>query len=439
MNVTASTNLQIGNYQALKAAHLSHDEEKYNSNKDIDYELKKYNTHKKYVDNMDEWKDENYEEPIREFNGRQKNKSRRFDDYSDYRKRQAEKGSRNQDIELSPNRLMIMNFADMASNENMKDFFTRRNKNKKMTEKEYYEMMAAGMDLAVERFNEKYEHLQITESFTHVNEGSPHTHCDLWVKGTDKFGKPFVDINDGLYAHYGKTRTVEKKNKDGTTENKDVRMTHKALWETFRRDIDENIIHQSMMDAIKEHYGRGVSGINFHRKESDIVGVNHDVFKDTAKKVTQQERKQLKQRSDKLDEREKHIKKEFLTEYDKLEQEKEAFEQEKQEFQEEKEDYQLMNDVTGAVAMAVFKNDPKRQHMYHEIKKDGINRYWYQGKPDTVLVTRSIIASLEEAKESGRKIESEDFIHQEAIKMQEERRETATHQRVVEQDDGPEL
>lgn len=307
MKVTASTNLQIGDYQALKAAHLSHDEDKYNSNADIDYSKKKYNTHNVYVDDMEAWKDEHYEEPIREYNARQKNKSRRFEDYKDYHKKQSEKGSRNKDREISPNRLMLMNFADMQSNKAIKHFLTKRIKNK-VTEEQYYQIMAEGMDLAVKRFNEKYgEHLQITESFTHVNEASPHTHCDLWAKGTDKFGKPVVDINDSLYAYYGKTRTVEKKKKDGTVEKKEVRMTHKALWETFRRDVDEEIIHKSMMDTIQKRTKTNIKGIDFHRKESEVTGINHELFKEAAKQATKSERVSLGKRGKVLDERERVV------------------------------------------------------------------------------------------------------------------------------------
>lgn len=301
MNVTASTHLMIGNYQALKAAHLSHDEKKYNSNKDIDYSKRKYNTHKVYVDDLDAWKDEQYEEPLRRYNARQKNKNRRFKDYAEYHERQANKGSRNKDIPLSPNRLMIMNFADMESNKKIKKFFMRKG----LTEKQYYEAMAEGMDLAVERFNEKFgEHLQITESFTHVNEGSPHVHCDLWAKGTDKFGKPVVDINDALYAIYGKTRTV--KDKDG--KEKEIRMTHKALWETFRADVDENIIYASMMDAVASKLGvRRLNGIDFYRKESAVTGERHEFYKQMAQEATRKERARLGKREAKVSEKEQEL------------------------------------------------------------------------------------------------------------------------------------
>jgi len=121
--------------------------------------------------------------------------------------------------------------------------------------------------------------------------------------------------------------------------------------------------------------------------------------------------------------------------------EKQEFEKEKQEFHQEKEQYQDIMDMTRASLMAIFKNDPERgrRDMYKQLKEKGIESFQYQGKPDTVLLTKATIASLEEINKNGRKVEGEEFIHQEVIKMQDDRRQSESHQRVVIQDDGPEL
>lgn len=268
MNFTAHTNAIVGNYGNLKAAHLNHDEDKYNSNNTIDYTLEKYNTNTIHVDDFDEWYHEKYEEPIIKYNAKQKRKDRKIENYDEHFEKRKNHGNRKNTEMYSPNRLLLMGFSDKLNNDELKKQLIEKFN---FTEEQYYRTMSKGMELAVESFNEKYDNMTIVESFTHVNEGYPHAHCNLYAHGLDKDGKPFTDVNDALYEHYGRNKETDK----GTTKRKSKR----ELWHEFRADVDENVIHKSMVQAVEEAYGAKLDGINFVRSGSELVGQQHDEHK----------------------------------------------------------------------------------------------------------------------------------------------------------------
>lgn len=276
MQFTAHTNAMVGNYADMKAAHLGHDEEKYNSNDTIDYAAAKYNTNTKHVEDFDEWYHEKYEEPILTYNAKQKRKDRKIESYDAYFEQKKNHGNRKNTELFSPNRLLLMGFSDKQNNDKLKSALMKQFG---FTEEQYYQTMANGMDLAVERFNEHFDNMTIVENYTHVNEGYPHTHANLYAHGTDKDGKPFTDVNDALFEHYGRFKTDEQgevlKNKKGNN----VRKSRMVLWEEFRADVDENIIHKSMVEAIEATHGKKIKGIDFKRSGTEFVGQQHDALK----------------------------------------------------------------------------------------------------------------------------------------------------------------
>lgn len=304
MTFTAHTNAMTGNYADMKAAHLEHDEEKYNSNDTINYDLAKYNTNTIHVDDFDDWYYEEYEMPIIKYNAKQKRKDRKIENYDAYFEQKKNHGNRKNTELFSPNRLLLMGFSDKQNNDKLKSALMKKFR---FTEEQYYQTMAKGMDLAVERFNEHFDNMTIVESFTHVNEGYPHTHANLYAHGTDKDGKPFTDVNDALFEHYGRFKTDDQgevlKNKKGNN----VRKSRMVLWEEFRADVDENIIHKSMLDAIEQTHGKKIRGIDFKRSGTEFVGQQHDALKEAKAAASAKVSKSLDDRAAKLDGRESDL------------------------------------------------------------------------------------------------------------------------------------
>ena len=309
MKVTATSHAMTGNYQSLKKAHLEHDEEKYNSNKDIRYDKKHLNTHHVHVEDFDAFYEEKYEGPIKEYNAKQTRKDRKIDDYDTYLEQKKSNKNRNKERPHDPNRLFLMSFSNMEDNDKIKNALMRK---LGLTEDEYLALMAGAMDLSVEKFNNKYGHcMTITEHFTHVNEASPHAHCNLYAHGTDKFGKPYTDINDSLKELYAGT-----KERDGKT----VRKNLKDYWKEFREEVDTMII-DSVQEKIQEKFKEKRNGqylpLELYRKDSDYVGMSGEVYKEVhrgadekleAKDFALQQREWLfKHREQSLTERERSV------------------------------------------------------------------------------------------------------------------------------------
>ena len=304
MQFTAHTNAIVGNYANMKIAHLEHDEKKYNTNKTIDYAAKKYNTNTIHVDDFDEWYHEKYEEPIIKHNAKQKRKDRKIENYDAYFEQKKNHGNRKNKELFSPNRLLLMGFSDKHNNDKLKNILMKKFG---FTEEQYYQTMAKGMDLAVERFNEHFDNMTIVESFTHVNEGYPHTHANLYAHGTDKDGKPFTDINDALFERYGRFKTDDQGNVMINHKGKNVRKSRMVLWEEFRADVDENIIHKSMLNAIEQTRGRKLKNIDFKRSGTEFVGQKHDALKEAKIAASAKVSKSLDDRAAKLDVRESDL------------------------------------------------------------------------------------------------------------------------------------
>lgn len=306
MKVTATSHAQTGSYSSLKKAHLEHDEEKYNSNKDIRYDKKHLNTHRVHVQDFDEFYEEKYEGPIKEFNLKQTRKDRKIDDYDSYLEKKKNNKNRNQKRPHDPNRLFLMNFSNKDDNDRIKNGLMGK---LNLTEDEYLALMASGMDLAVEKFNKKFDGcMTITEHFTHVNEASPHAHCNLWAHGKDKFGKPYTDINDSLKELYAGT-----KERDGKTVSKNL----KDYWKDFREEVDTMIIDSVKEKANEKLREKGIKKIlelELYRKDSDYVGMSGEVYKEVHREADrhlkekglslQQKEQGLKDKEQSLDDRE---------------------------------------------------------------------------------------------------------------------------------------
>lgn len=300
MQFTAHTNAMAGNYANMKIAHLEHDEKKYNTNKTIDYDAKKYNTNTIHVDDFDEWYHEKYEEPIIKYNAKQKRKDRKIENYDAYFEQKKNHGNRKNTELFSPNRLLLMGFSDKHNNDKLKNILMKKFG---FTEEQYYQTMAKGMDLAVEQFNEHFDNMTIVESFTHVNEGYPHTHANLYAHGTDKDGKPFTDINDALFERYGRFKTDDQGNVLINHKGNNVRKSRMVLWEEFRADVDENIIHKSMLESIEATHGKKLKNIDFKRSNAEFVNQKHGPLK--AAHIAAD--KSLDDRAAKLDGRESNL------------------------------------------------------------------------------------------------------------------------------------
>lgn len=302
MKVTATSHAQTGSYQSLKKAHLEHDEEKYNSNKDIRYDKKHLNTHHVHVPDFDAFYEEKYEGPIKEYNAKQTRKDRKIDDYDSYLEKKKNNKNRNQKRPHDPNRLFLMNFSNKDDNDRIKYGLMKQ---LNLSEDEYLALMASGMDLAVEKFNKKFDGcMTVTEHFTHVNEASPHAHCNLWAHGKDKFGKPYTDINDSLKEMYAGT-----KERDGKTVSKNL----KDYWKDFREEVDTLIIESVKEKANEKLREKGIKmnlELELYRKDSDYVGMSGEVYKEVHREADKQLEKKglsLQQREQALKDREQSL------------------------------------------------------------------------------------------------------------------------------------
>lgn len=294
MKTTAGIDTQIGSYSELRVAHLEHDEEKYNSNEDIDYSLKYLNSHEKHIDNFDEFYYENYEKPIEQVNEKHKKNrqyKRMFKDYDEYKQKQINSGRRKRyDKETGKayapksrkdeNRLLLMYYADKKSTDKIIKTFTQAG----FTKEEVLKAMGEGMNKSVHDFNEKHNNMKVIEHYTHVNEGYAHAHGNLYAYGTDRYGKPYYDINQSLFETYGGTKHKYKDGKPELDKNgkpKEFKKNVRDVWSDFRDDTDK-MIHKNVNDKLVElakSKGKRFDPPEFLRKESTETGVSHQKHK----------------------------------------------------------------------------------------------------------------------------------------------------------------
>lgn len=298
--ITGSTNTQIGNYFELKAAHLEHDEEKYNNNFDIDYSLKHLNTNHVHVENFDDFYYQKYEKPIEEKNAKHKERrqyGRMHKDFNDYKQKQInsgrrkKKGKNGKDImatsEKDENRLALFRYGSFEDQQQILIDF----KNMGFTKEETLRAIAKGLDDHVENFNKKHTNMKVVEHFTHVNEGSAHSHGNLYSYGLDKNGNPFYDINQALRAEYGDRMKTQldkngkiKRDKDGNLIERKPNV--KELWKHFRNDTDRSIVESVNKELVglAKTKDKDYTPPRFIRKETKDVGDEHDRIKENKKR-----------------------------------------------------------------------------------------------------------------------------------------------------------
>ena len=295
--ISGSANTITGSYKDLKYAHLEHDDDKFNSNKDIDYEKTKFNQHHYYLSehgykDENDFLDKNYEQPIQEMNEKykkQRQKTRILKDYAEYEK-QREQVIRNRGSKkpYGRNRLLTRKYGTKEDKEEIYNQFLKQD----VTVEEITGAINAGFHESTKAFNERYKgRMMIIESFTHLDEGADHTHDNFYGFGRDKFGKPYTDINQSLHDIYGGTKHKYNKNgemiRDKNGEPKEFKKNNRDVWKEFRDEMDKSTVEHvnaKLIDLAKDK-GFQFNAPKFVRKnvnENDYE--EHDIYKANAQR-----------------------------------------------------------------------------------------------------------------------------------------------------------
>ncbi|MGG4710432.1 hypothetical protein ACLPD8_18040, partial [Proteus mirabilis] len=237
---------------------------------------------------------ENYEKPIEQVNEKHKKNrqyKRMFKDYDEYKQKQINSGRRKRydketgksyapKSQKDENRLLVMYYADKKSTDKIIKTFTQAG----FTKEEVLKAMGEGMNKSVHDFNEKHNNMKVIEHYTHVNEGYAHAHGNLYAYGTDRYGKPYYDINQSLFETYGGTKHKYKDGKPELDKNgkpKEFKKNVRDVWSDFRDDTDK-MIHKNVNDKLVElakSKGKHFDPPEFLRKESTETGVSHQKHK----------------------------------------------------------------------------------------------------------------------------------------------------------------
>lgn len=295
--ISGSANTITGSYKDLKYAHLEHDDDKFNSNKDIDYEKTKFNQHHYYLSehgykDEDDFLDRNYEQPIQEMNEKykkQRQKTRILKDYAEYEK-QREQVIRNRGSKkpYGRNRLLTRKYGTKEDKEEIYNQFLKHG----VSIEEITRAINAGFHESTKAFNERYkERMMITESFTHLDEGADHTHDNFYGFGRDKFGKPYTDINQSLHDIYGGKKHKYNKNgemiRDKNGKPKEFKKNNRDVWKEFRDEMDKSTVEHvnaKLIDLAKD------KGFQFNAPKFVRKNVNehdyeeHDIYKANAQR-----------------------------------------------------------------------------------------------------------------------------------------------------------
>ena len=295
--ISGSANTITGSYKDLKYAHLEHDDDKFNSNKDIDYEKTKFNQHHYYLSehgykDEDDFLDRNYEQPIQEMNEKykkQRQKTRILKDYAEYEK-QREQVIRNRGSKkpYGRNRLLTRKYGTKEDKEEIYNQFLKHG----VSIEEITRAINSGFHESTRAFNERYkERMMITESFTHLDEGADHTHDNFYGFGRDKFGKPYTDINQSLHDIYGGKKHKYNKNgemlRDKNGKPKEFKKNNRDVWKEFRDEMDKSTVEHvnaKLIDLAKD------KGIQFNAPKFVRKNVNendyeeHDIYKANAQR-----------------------------------------------------------------------------------------------------------------------------------------------------------
>lgn len=277
----------MGNYGDLKYAHLEHDEEKYNTNQDINHDLTKYNKNEIYVEDKEQFIEDEYEEPIRKMNEKFKKRrqyKRMFNDYDDFVERKKNDKRRKNEM-YGRSRLYEKKFGTKEEKETIVNAF----KELDVSEEEVLTAMSEGMVEYGRRFNEKYEgNMKLIECYTHVDEpGGVHAHYDFMAYGTDKFGKPRADVNESLKEVYGTHTQRYKDNKPEYDKNGKPKMRKKQvseIWSEFRTDTDKmfhECVEEKIFDLAKSK--------NLNYEKSEFYRKNGNDYKEHDKYKAQKE------------------------------------------------------------------------------------------------------------------------------------------------------
>src|SRR5699024_1930157 len=255
---------------------------------------------------------------------------------------------------------------------------------------ELIEAYTEGYREYIEKHNEKFKTLPIYHSDLHFDETTPHSHDAIVVMGHTKTGRASDSIDNALGELYGYAPNFKSKAKNMSK----------------YREGNDKIMFDSVapkLEELGEQYGvpidfefirtgqEGSEDYKTYKKNKDNAKREAEIEKNTEK---MDKRRQIQENNKtKLDDYADMLQNEINL----FKKEKQEFEKEKQEFHQEKEQYQDIMDMTRASLMAIFKNDPERgrRDMYKQLKEKGIESFQYQGKPDTVLLTKATIASLE--------------------------------------------
>lgn len=282
-----SADMEMGNYGDLKYAHLEHDEEKYNTNQDINHDLTKYNKNEIYVEDKEQFIEDEYEEPIRKMNEKFKKRrqyKRMFNDYDDFFERKKNDKRRKNEM-YGRSRLYEKKFGTKEEKETIVNAF----KELDVSEEEVLTAMSEGMVEYGRRFNEKYEgNMKLIECYTHVDEpGGVHAHYDFMAYGTDKFGKPRADVNESLKEVYGTHTQRYKDNKPEYDKNGKPKMRKKQIseiWSEFRTDTDKmfhECVEEKIFDLAKSK--------NLNYEKSEFYRKNGNDYKEHDKYKAQKE------------------------------------------------------------------------------------------------------------------------------------------------------
>lgn len=354
-----SADMEMGNYGDLKYAHLEHDEEKYNTNQDINHDLTKYNKNEIYVEDKEQFIEDEYEEPIRKMNEKFKKRrqyKRMFNDYDDFFERKKNDKRRKNEM-YGRSRLYEKKFGTKEEKETIVNAF----KELDVSEEEVLTAMSEGMVEYGRRFNEKYEgNMKLIECYTHVDEpGGVHAHYDFMAYGTDKFGKPRADVNESLKEVYGTHTQRYKDNKPEYDKNGKPKMRKKQvseIWSEFRTDTDKmfhECVEEKIFDLAKSK--------NLNYEKSEFYRKNGNDYKEHDKYKAQKEHEE---RMNKLNQESMRI---FEIERA-MDQRQKLIEQDEEEMEERENDVREREQ-----ALEERENDLRKQEYDLRVRENGLN------------------------------------------------------------------
>ena len=349
----------MGNYGDLKYAHLEHDEEKYNTNQDINHDLTKYNQNEIYVEDKEQFIEDEYEEPIRKMNEKFKKRrqyKRMFNDYDDFVERKKNDKRRKNEM-YGRSRLYEKKFGTKEEKETIVNAF----KELDVSEEEVLTAMSEGMVEYGRRFNEKYEgNMKLIECYTHVDEpGGVHAHYDFMAYGTDKFGKPRADVNESLKEVYGTHTQRYKDNKPEYDKNGKPKMRKKQIseiWSEFRTDTDKmfhECVEEKIFDLAKSK--------NLNYEKSEFYRKNGNDYKEHDKYKAQKEHEE---RMNKMNQESMRI---FEIEQA-MDQRQKLIEQDEEEMEERENDVREREQ-----ALEERENDLRKQEYDLRVRENGLN------------------------------------------------------------------